>query len=173
MSVEPRWRKPLLTLHVAASVSLIGTDLVLVLLGAWGVSGASAKSVFPAAYLVQAWLVAPLILIALGTGVLQGVLSSWGLVRYWWTTIKLAITALFTILIFAVLLPRLSHNADAANAGQAFSTAQFMTIVIVPAIAVALLVVNVALGLVKPRARLGRAESADDAPARPSARTTA
>lgn len=173
MSLEPRWRKPLLTLHVAASVSLIGTDLVLVLLGAWSLTGANPRSVYPPAFLVEAWLVAPLAVIALGTGVLQGVLTSWGLVRYWWTTIKLAITATFTVLIFAVLLPRLAHNADAANAGQAFTAAQRTTITLVPAIAVALLVLNVALGLAKPRRRLRRPQAADDALPRPSARSTA
>lgn len=84
-----RWRRPLLALHIVATVSLIGTDLVLIALGISGVRGADPETVYPAACVVEAWLVAPLVVLALGTGVLQAVRSGWGLVRHWWVAIKL------------------------------------------------------------------------------------
>lgn len=155
MNQSPRWRKPLLTVHVVAAVSLVGTDLVLVALGISGVRGADPRIVYPAAYLVEAWLVAPLAVVALGTGVLQALLSSWGLVRYWWVAIKLTTTAAFTVLIVVVLIPRLAASADAAAAGEAFTAAERLPLALVPSLAVALLVLNAALGIHKPGWRVG------------------
>ncbi len=152
----PPWRKLLLTVHVVASVSLIGTALVLVALGISSVLGADPRTIYPAAYLVEAWLVAPLALVALGTGVLQAVLSPWGLVRYWWVTIKLTTTAGFTGVALFVLLPRLEAAADAATgpAGQTFTIAERLPLAVAPSVAVALLVFNVVLAVYKPGWRL-------------------
>jgi len=90
------WRKLLLTVHVAATVSVLGTDLVLPVLGLSSLSGADPRAIYPAAYLVGARLVAPLALLSLTTGLLLGVLTPWGLFKYWWVTIKLAITTVLT-----------------------------------------------------------------------------
>ncbi len=133
-NLSPPWRKLLLTVHVVASVSLIGTALVLVALGISSVLGADPRTIYPAAYLVEAWLVAPLALVALGTGVLQAVLSPWGLVRFWWVTIKLTTTAGFTGVALFVLLPRLGASADAATgpAGQTFTIAERLQLAVGP-----------------------------------------
>ncbi len=154
MKLSPWQHKLLLTVHVTAAVSLVGTDLVLVALGVSGVRGADPRAVYPAAYLVEAWLVAPLVVVALGTGVLQAVLSSWGLVRYWWVTIKLVTTAVFTGLVVFLLVPKLAASAGAATAGEAFTAAERLPLAIVPAFAVAVLALNVALGVYKPARRL-------------------
>ncbi|MQA86664.1 MAG: hypothetical protein GEV03_19025 [Streptosporangiales bacterium] len=156
MNLSQRWRRPLLTLHVVAAVSLIGTDLVLVALGISGVRGADPRTVYPAAYLVEAWLVAPLVVVALGTGVLQAVLLPWGLVRYWWVTIKLTTTAVFTVLVVFALIPRLAASADAAMAAETFTAAARLPLALVPSLAVAVLVLNVVLGIYKPGWRIQR-----------------
>ncbi len=155
-NLPPLWRKLLLTVHVVASVGLIGTALVLVALGISSVRGADPQTIYPAAYLVEVWLVAPLALVALGTGVLQAVLSPWGLVRYWWVTIKLTTTAGFAGVALFVLLPRLEASADAAigPAAQTFTIAERLPLVIAPSVAVALLVFNVVLAIYKPGWRL-------------------
>ena len=70
------WRKLLLTLHVVATVSVLGIDLVLLLLGLASLGGANPQTIYPAAYLVGVWLMAPLAVISLGTGLLLGVLTS-------------------------------------------------------------------------------------------------
>lgn len=150
----PAWRKPLLTAHVAASVGLIGAALVLVGLGVAGLRGADPRTAYPAAHLVDAWVVAPLAVIALGTGVAQAVLSGWGLTTYWWVAIKLAITVASAVVVIVVLEPRLAASAEAAMAGHTFTTAEFLPLAIAPSVAVALLVVNVALGISKPGWRL-------------------
>lgn len=155
---EPARRRPsrtvLLTVHVAAAVGLVGADLVLVALGVSGARGADPRTIYPAASIVESWVTLPLVVIALGTGVVQAVAGSWGLVRYWWTTVKLALTGGFTLLVLLVLVPRLAASAAAAQAGEAFTAAQRLPLAIVPAVAVAALILNVVLGLTKPRAKL-------------------
>lgn len=152
-----RWRTVLLTVHVAAAVGLIGADLVLVALGVSSARGADPRTVYPAASLVETWVTAPLVVVALGTGVVQALAGPWGLVRYWWTTVKLFLTAGFTVVVLIVLAPRLAGSAAAAQAGEVFTSAQRLSLALVPALAVAALVLNVVLGLTKPRAKVRRA----------------
>jgi hypothetical protein len=156
MKLSPRWRKLLLTAHVAAAVSVLGTDLALVLLGISSVGGANPQTIYPAADLIATWLLAPLALVALGTGVLLGVLTQWGLLKYWWVTIKLALTAILTSVILFVLVPRLGAAADTATAldPSPFTTAERLPLVIAPAAGVTLLILIVALAIYKPPWRL-------------------
>lgn len=151
VSVERRrWQRPLLILHIAVSAGLIGVTLVLVALGVSGMRGADPSAVYPVAHLVEVWLAAPLAVIALGTGLLQATLSGWGLVRHWWITVKLASTAGFTVVIFTVIIPSLATNSADAIAGETFTTAQRLPLIVVPAAGAALLVANIALGVLKP-----------------------
>jgi hypothetical protein len=140
------WRVALLTVHVAASVGAIGAALVLLTLGIAGVLGADPRTVYPAAHLVEARVIAPLAVLALASGVAQALVSRWGLVRYWWVAIKLTVTAVLTVVVFLVLEPSLAAMATA----ESLTDAQRMRVVLAPAGALALLVVNVVLGLSKP-----------------------
>ena len=149
-SASARWRAPLLTVHLVTGVGAIGAALVLLALGIAGVRGADPRTVYPAAHLVEAWVIAPLAVLALSTGVALALLSRWGLVRYWWVAIKLAITAVLTAVVFLVLEPSLAAMA----AAESLTDAQRMRVALFPSVALALLVVNVVLGLAKPRRRL-------------------
>jgi hypothetical protein len=150
------WRKLLLTVHVVATVSVLGTDLVLLLLGLSSLDGADARTIYPDAYLVGARLVAPLAVLSLSTGLLLGILTPWGLFRYWWVTIKLAITTVLTGVVLLVLVPRLGAAADAVSGlpPSLLSIGQRLPLVIAPAIASTLLLFNVALAIFKPGWRL-------------------
>ena len=152
------WRKLLLTLHVVATVSVLGTDLVLLLLGLASLGGANPQTIYPAAYLVGVWLVAPLAVISLGTGLLLGVLTSWGLFRYWWVTIKLAITVVLTAVVLFVLVPRLGATADTVSrpASHILTSAERLPLAIAPAFASTLLLLAVILAIFKPGWRLRR-----------------
>src|SRR5262249_43922924 len=144
LTLAAPWRKPLLIVHLVATVSLIGTTLVLLALGISALHGADPRTVYPAAYLVETWLVAPLAVLALGTGLLQAVLTRWGLLKYWWVALKLATTLGFTGLVLFVLIPRLAASAEAASAAQTFSAAERLPLALVPSLAVTGLVFNVA-----------------------------
>jgi hypothetical protein len=152
MSLPPPRRKLLLTVHVATAVSVLGVDLVLLVLGISGMCGADPQTVYPAAYLVATWLLAPLAVVALSTGMLLGLLTQWGLLKYWWVTIKLALTTLLTGVILFVLVPRLGVAADAATAlaPSPFSDTEHLPLAIAPATGVTLLILMVVLAIYKP-----------------------
>jgi hypothetical protein len=139
---RPRYRA-LLVAHIAAAVSLVGTDLVLIVL--------ALGRDYPAALLVAQWLVEPLAVAALATGILAAVTGPYGLFRFWWTSIKLAITAALNVAVFLVLTPALERAASVPA-----DAVQPITLLLAPLIAVGLLVVNITLAVFKPAARLPR-----------------
>jgi hypothetical protein len=156
------WRTPLLTVHIVTSVGAIGAILVQLALGIAGARGADPRTVYPAALLVEVWVIAPLAVLALGTGLALALWSRWGLARYWWVAIKLTITAVLTVVVFLVLVPSLAATA----AAESLTDAQRTRLALFPAVALALLVVNVVLGLTKPRWRLRPEHKSDPLPAR-------
>ena len=149
-------RKALLTAHVASAVSVLGTDLVLVVLGISSVGGADPRTIYPAADLIATWLLAPLAILALGSGVLLGLITHWRLFRYWWVTIKLTLTAILTGVILFVLMPRLSAAAAMATgpSAQTFAIAERLPLAVAPAGGVTLLLIAVILAIYKPPLRL-------------------
>jgi hypothetical protein len=160
---EPPWRKPLLAIHIVASVGVLGADLVLLALGISGARGADPETVYPAMSLVSAWLIAPLAVLALGTGLLQAVLRGWGLARYWWVTIKLTITAVLTGVVLFVLVPGLRTAAETAtglSAQALLDDAERLVFVIAPSVAITLLLLNVVLAIYKPTWRIRSRPSA-------------
>src|SRR5215831_14195902 len=141
----------LLIVHILASVGLFGADLVLVTLGFSVVFGADPSAAYPAAHLVASIVVAPLALVSLGSGVVLARLNGWGLFRYWWVTLKLAITLILTLVVLTVLVPRLGTAAAIATAHASFDIAQRVPLALAPALATVFLVLNVALAVYKPR----------------------
>src|SRR6476661_386440 len=105
--LRPRTRKLLLTLHVAASVGLLGTDSAVLLLAVEGARGADPAGTYPAAQLIGSLLLVPLALTALLTGIVLGLLTPWGLLRHWWVALKLALTTAGAVLALFVLTPAL------------------------------------------------------------------
>jgi hypothetical protein len=150
------WRIPLLVTHVVVAVGLIGATLVLVVLGIASLRGASPLTVYSAAHLVEVWVVSPLAVLALATGVIQALLTGRGLIRHWWVTVKLVITAAATAAVLFVLEPRLAAALDAALAGDVPANANRILLAIAPAMATALLVFNATLGIYKPEGRARR-----------------
>lgn len=146
----PRWRIALLTVHIVSSVGAIGAALVLLAFGIAGMSGADPRTVYPAAHMVEVWVIAPLAVLALASGLTLALLSGWGLARYWWVVIKLTITAGLTAVVFLVLEPSLAAIA----AAESLTDAERTRVALFPAVALALLVVNVVLGLAKPGRKL-------------------
>ncbi|MGH4023258.1 MAG: DUF2269 family protein [Pseudonocardiaceae bacterium] len=54
-------------------------------------------------------------LICLVSGVVLGIGSKWGLVRYWWVAIKLALNVILTALVLVALRPEVAESADEAR----------------------------------------------------------
>src|SRR5262245_18568166 len=165
------WRKLLLTVHIVATVSVLGTDLVLLLLGLASLGGTDSRAIYPAAYLVAARLVAPLAVLSLGTGLLLGVLTPWGLFRYWWVTIKLAITTVLTAVVLFVLVPRLGAAANTVTgpASQLLTSAERLPLAIAPAAVSTLLLLAIVLAVFKPGRRVRQSTTNQREPAAPPA----
>jgi hypothetical protein len=145
-------------LHILVTVGLFGADLVLVTLGFSAVFGAEPSTVYPAAQRIASTVVAPLALASLVSGVILARLSGWGLFRYWWVTLKLAITLVLTVVVLTVLVPRLGSAAAAATdqTAASFTVTERLPLALAPALATLFLILNVALAVYKPGWRVRR-----------------
>jgi hypothetical protein len=152
-----RARNVLLILHISSTVSALGADLVILVLGLVGLSGSDPRIVYPAMSLVGASIMAPLAIASLASGVALARLTSWGLFKYWWVTIKLIVTSLLTLLVIYVLVPRLGGAARVVAAGAALTDAERLQLVLTPATGSTLLIGMIALAVFKPSWRLWRA----------------
>lgn len=167
------WRNLLLSAHIIASVGLLGTDAAVLTLNIAGWRHADPQTIYPAARLIGAWLLLPLAVASVLTGVALGLLTPWGITRYWWVSIKLALNLAGLVLAITILLPALSEAAHAATAlhpstpgatarlGLARDTAAASTV----------LVTTVLLATFKPFGRLRR-RRVDRQRATPTAKTT-
>ena len=103
MTLTPGIRKLALTAHVVSSVGWLGAVAGFLSLAVVGLTSESARTV-RGAYLVMepaAWFVlVPLALASLLTGLVQSLGTSWGLFRHYWVLFKLVINVVAT----AVLL---------------------------------------------------------------------
>ena len=115
--LSPSWRKALRIVHVVASLGLLGADAAVLALVLAGWRGSNPLTVYPAGHMLGEFLVLPLALLALATGIALGALTPWGLLRYWWVLISLVFTTGGTLLAVFVLVPTLSVAADVALAG--------------------------------------------------------
>lgn len=159
-SLSRPWRRTVLVLHVLCGVGWMGLDIglaVLVLTGLTTGDGATAAAAYSAAAIVIPPVVPVLALGMLGTGVLLGLGTKWGLVTWTWVLSKLVIGILLTVLVFVALLPGvlaipsgLTGDADAVRTavGDEASGLAFP-----PIVSFALLGVSLALSIWKPGGR--------------------
>lgn len=92
-------------LHVATSVGWLGAVaafLALVAVGL-GLDGRQTTTPFAAAAIVVWWVVVPLALCSLVTGVLSSLVSPWGLLQHYWVLTKLVLTAAATVVLMLQL----------------------------------------------------------------------
>jgi hypothetical protein len=116
MTMTPRLRKFALTAHVTSSVGWLGAVAGVLALAVAGLTSQDAQLV-RAAYLameVTGWFVlVPLALASLLTGLVQSLGTKWGLFRHYWVLFKLLIN-LFATIVLLMYLQTLSALADVA-----------------------------------------------------------
>jgi hypothetical protein len=99
MLLKPGPRKALLTTHVLASVGWVGAVLVYLALSIAAFTSTDTTLV-RAAYVAMDWaawiVLIPLAVASLVTGVVQSLVTKWGLVRHYWVIFKLGITVVAT-----------------------------------------------------------------------------
>ncbi|MEO7222145.1 MAG: hypothetical protein ABIY37_06700 [Devosia sp.] len=96
MTLTAPWRKLVLVLHVTSSVGFTGAVAGFLALGIVGLTstGPLAAAVYPAMQVITWYVIVPLAASSLLIGIIQSLGTPWGLVRYYWVIIKLALTFL-------------------------------------------------------------------------------
>jgi hypothetical protein len=115
--MRPRTRKGVLVAHIVAAGAWIGLD---VMLGVLVFAPLLTSDVALAAlcYQVLPLLLWPLLtsgLTCLATGIILGVGTHHGLVRYWWVLVKLVLNVVLTLLVLVLLRPGLDEAAAAGR----------------------------------------------------------
>ncbi|MBA3519246.1 MAG: hypothetical protein H0T75_16780, partial [Rhizobiales bacterium] len=97
--MTPSLRKFALAAHVTASVGLLGAVagfLALAVAGLTSKDPQMVRAAYLATELTASFVIVPLCLAALLTGLVQSLGTSWGLFRHYWVLVKLLLTVLVT-----------------------------------------------------------------------------
>lgn len=118
MTMTPPVRKLTLTAHVTASVGWLGALAVFLAHAAASLMSQDEQTVRAASLAMglSVWFVIlPLSVASLVTGLVQALGTAWGLLRHYWVLFKLLLTTVATIVLLIKLEP-ISYLADAAKA---------------------------------------------------------
>jgi hypothetical protein len=117
MAMSPRLRKFALATHLTFSVGWIGTVVAYLALGVAAVTSQDAQTVRAAwiAMELTGWyVIVPLALTSLLTGLVMALGTKWGLFRYYWVLFSFALT-IFATVILLLHMPDVSVLADVAK----------------------------------------------------------
>lgn len=154
MTATPAVRKVAFTAHVVCSVGWLGAVVVFLALAVVGLTSDDDETV-RGAYLVMepaAWFVlVPLALASLVTGLIQSLVTTWGLFRHYWVLFKLLINLVST-LVLLIYMETFSVMASVASNPRAdLDTVRNASPLLHAALAVILLLVATTLAVYKPR----------------------
>jgi len=157
MIMAPRVRKLSLTAHVTSSVGWLGAVAVFLALSVAGLTSRD-EQVVRAAYIAMDWaawfILVPLALASLLTGIVQSLGTTWGLFRNYWVLIKLVLTVLATgvLLLYTQTLSYLAGvAADPALTGGNLGGLRSPSPLLHASAALAVLLAVVTLSVFKPR----------------------
>jgi hypothetical protein len=156
MAMPPRARRLVLTTHVASSVGWLGAVVAFLALAIAGIAS-NDEQLVRAAYIAMeliGWFVlVPLSVLSLLSGLLNALGTRWGLFRHYWVLFKLVMSVAATVLLL-VHMGVAGHVATAA-AGTSWSGADLdgmrIQLVADSAAAVVVLLVALTLSIYKPR----------------------
>ena len=121
MPLSTRTRKLLLLVHIAAAGVWLGLDLALGILVVTALTADATGAGAAAASLasIATWPLVIVGLVTLASGVLLGLGTKYGLVRYRWVLVKLVVNVVLVTLVVLVLWPGLTSLGDAGRAALA------------------------------------------------------
>jgi len=156
MAMAPRLRKFALTAHVTSSVGWLGAVAGFLALAVAGLISRDTQTV-RAVYLVMdltAWyVIVPLCLASLLTGLVSSLSTTWGLFRHYWVLLKILITIPSTLMLLLHTQPIGYIAGVAANTPSSIADLHGLKIqlVIESGAAVLVLLVTTALSVYKPK----------------------
>ena len=156
-----RGRRAVLTVHIIAAGAWIGIDVVLGVLVFTALatdSTATEALCYRALELFAVWPLLAAGLVTLASGIVLGLGTSYGLIRYWWVAVKLVLNVLLVALVAFALRPGL---AEAAAYGELLAAggsggADVADLVFPPVVSGVALVTATVLSVFKPWGRLRR-----------------
>jgi hypothetical protein len=153
MTLPPGVRKFTLTVHLSCSVGWVGAVVAYLALGVSAVTSHDAETVRAAwiAMELTGWFViVPLAVAALLTGLIMALGTPWGLFRYYWVLITLMLTILATVVLL-LHMPTVSSLADMARAADAADLRRLGGDLFHPGLGLVVLLAIMVLNVYKPR----------------------
>jgi|SRR5918994_1075962 hypothetical protein len=157
MTVAPGLRKLALTAHISASVGWLGAVGVYLALAVTGVAGRDAQTVraaYLAMELIVRFVILPLALASLLTGLASALASPWGLFRHYWVLIKLVLNVVTTavLLLYTASISYFAGLArDPASSGSDLGELRNPTHAVHAGAALVVLLLATVLAVYKPR----------------------
>ena len=151
--MTPSLRKLALTVHLVVSLGWIGAVVVYLALGVSAMTSQDAQTVRAAwiAMEVTGWFViVPLAVAALLTGLVMALGTPWGLFRHFWVLITLVLTILATVVLL-LHLPTVTSLADQARSVDEAQLGGLGGDLLHPGLGLVVLVAITALNVYKPR----------------------
>jgi hypothetical protein len=163
---RPTWlgrraRKATLVLHIASAGVWLGLDAVMAVLVVTSIvtDDVTTRAVcYQALELVTVWPMTVAGVTCLVTGVVLGLGTVYGLVRYWWVAVKLVLNVVLTVLVLVSLRPGIEEIADRGERlldGEAVVTA-IGDLAFPPIVSPTALMIAVVLSVFKPWGRIRR-----------------
>ena len=148
-------------LHIVSAGAWLGIDVivgVLVLTGWFAGSPGTRSLAYQALAEFVVWPMLTAGLVCLATGLILGLGTKWGLLRYWWVAVKLALNLVLCTLIVVVLQPGMDAVAEY---GRDLLTgpdddSRVSTLFFPPAVSLTTLTLATTLAVVKPWGRIKR-----------------
>jgi hypothetical protein len=165
VTMSPPVRKLAVTVHVTVSVGWVGAVITFIAIAVIGLTAETEGSVRGAYLVMEAaarYVLVPLALLSLGTGVIQSLGTSWGLLRHHWVVVKLLITVLATGVLLLYLRTFAVMADVAADPAAGLDEVRNPSPLVHALLALLLLLAATVLGVVKPRGltRIGRRSAA-------------
>src|SRR5215207_3631828 len=162
-----RMRKGVLIVHIVSAGVWIGIDVVMAvfIFTALLANDDNTKALcFRALELFAVWPLLTAGLLCLATGILLGLGSRYGLVRYWWVATKLALNLVLSTLVLVALRPGVVELADEGRRWEDGEPASLATgtLVFPPIVSTTAVLVAMVLSIFKPWGRLRRSRSERD-----------
>lgn len=152
-------RRATLVVHIVSAGAWIGIDVIVgvLVLAGWFTANPSIQGL--AYQALGTFVVAPMLtsgLICLASGVLLGLGTRFGLLRYWWVAVKLAMNIILCVLIVFALQPGMAEIVEYGRmlAGGEDSSLDVTTLFFPPAVSLTTLTVATVLAVFKPWGRI-------------------
>jgi hypothetical protein len=164
---RPRWRLPrrartvALIVHILSAGAWVGIDVIVAVLVATGWFATDTAVRGLAYQALGRFIVAPMLtagLVCLASGVVLGVGSRYGLVRYWWVAVKLAVNVVLCVLIVVALRPGMGEVVEHGRLLSAggLSTIDVSSLFFPPTVSLIALTIATALAVARPWGRISR-----------------